>query len=81
MDSYYELFDLASGNMVEDYDHERDAIEALMHIVAEHGSQAIATFALTAVHEGQSTLIAMQGDLVARVEQEMRELIPQRRSS
>ncbi|MGH2614101.1 MAG: hypothetical protein ACRDJC_02580 [Thermomicrobiales bacterium] len=81
MDSYYEIFDLASGNMVEDYDRERDAIEALMRVVGEHGRQAIATFALTSVQDGQSTLIAMQDDLVARVEQEMRELIPQRRSS
>ncbi len=81
MDSYYELVDLASGNMIEDYDREQDAIEALMRVVEEHGSQAISTFALAHVQGNQRRLVAMQDALILRVEQEMRQLAPQRRTS
>lgn len=81
MDSYYELVDVASGNMIEDYDHERDAIEALVRVVEEHGSEAIATFALAHVQGSQRRLVAMQVDLVLRVEQEMGRLVSQRRTS
>ena len=67
--------------MIEDYDCERDAIEALMRLVEEHGSQAIATFALAHVHGNQRRLVAMQSDLVLRVEQDMELLAPHRRPS
>ena len=81
MDSYYELFDLASGNVIEDYERESDAIDALIQVVGDHGIQAIETFALTHVQSGRPVLIAMQGDLVLRVKQEMQQLVPGRRSS
>lgn len=81
MDSYYELFDLESGNVIEDYPREEDAIDALMQVIAEHGSAAIETFALTHVTNGKPILIAMQSDLVVRVEREMERLALQRRSS
>ena len=82
MDAYYELFDLASGNMVEDYDCEQDAMEALIGIVGNHGSLAIATFALTHVENGHSKLIAMQDNLVARVEKaRMERLVAQLHAS
>jgi hypothetical protein len=81
MDSYYELVDLASGNMVEDYDDEQDAIEALVRVAKEHGSEAIATFALAHVQGSNRRLVAMQGDLVMRIEQEMDLLAPHRRTS
>jgi hypothetical protein len=81
MDSYYELFDLASGNVIEDYESENEAIDALIQVVVNHGSQAIETFALTQVISGQPRLIAMQKDLVVRVEEAMQLAFPQRRSS
>lgn len=71
MDTYYELFDLESGNVIEDYAREQDAIEALVRVVAEHGMRAIETFALTYVEAGKPTLIAMQDELVLRVAREM----------
>lgn len=67
--------------MVEDYDREQAAIEALMLVVEEHGSSAIATFALTHVQGSQRRLVAMQDDLVVRVEQESGRLVPQDRAS
>jgi hypothetical protein len=80
-DSYYELFDLASGNVIEDYERECDAIDALIAVVSKHGPQAIETFALTHVEGGQPVLIAMEEELVLRVDQEMRRLVPHRRTS
>jgi hypothetical protein len=81
MDAYFELFDLESGNVIEDYVSERDAIDALVQVVVNHGSQAIETFALTHVTNGKSMLIAMQDELVLRVEREMEQLALQRRMS
>ena len=80
MDSYYELVDLASGNMIEDYDREQAAIAALMRGVEEHGSQAIATFGLSHVQGSQRHLVAMLDELFSRVEQAMGRLVPQHRS-
>lgn len=79
--SFWELVDLASGNMIEDYDREQDAIEGLMHLVEEHGREAITTFALAHVQGSQRRLVAMQHHLVMRVEQEMELLAPHRRTS
>jgi hypothetical protein len=81
MDAYFELFDLESGNVIEDYVSERDAIDALVQVVVNHGPQAIETFALTHVSNGKSVLIAMQDELVLRVEREMEQLALQRRMS
>ena len=81
MVSSYELVDLASGNMIEDYEREQDAIEALMRIVEHHGSHPIATFALAHVQGNQRRLVAKQDELVLRVEQEQGRLLPWRRTS
>jgi hypothetical protein len=81
MDSYYELFDLASGNVIEDYVSERDAIDALIQVAANHGLRAIETFALMHVSSGKPALIAMEVELMARIEREMNQLVPQRRTS
>jgi hypothetical protein len=78
MDSYFELFDLASGNVIEDYECERDAIAALVDVVLNHGIRVIGTFALTRVQSGQPTLIAMEDDLVRLVEREMSQLAANR---
>ena len=77
----HELFDLESGNVIEDYEAECDAIYALIDVVSRHGSEAIETFALTRVDSGKPTLIAMQDELVQRVEREMREHAMVRRTS
>lgn len=75
LDAYFELFDLESGNVIEDYARESDAIDALIQVVSNNGSQAIETFALAHVTNGKPVLIAMQADLVLRVEREMRQLV------
>lgn len=79
--SYWELFDLESCNVIEDYEAECDAINALIDVVSSHGAEAIETFALTRMDSGKPTLIAMQDDLVQRVLREMREQALVRRMS
>lgn len=81
MDSYFELFDLESGNVIEVYERESDAIDALVQVVVAHGIQAIETFALTYVQSGHPVLIGMQDDSMRRVEQETQRLVSGRRSS
>jgi hypothetical protein len=81
MNTYYELFDLESGIVIEDFDLKSDAIEALVLVVERHGFPAIGTYALTRVESGKPVLIAMQEELVARVERDMERLFPQRRTS
>ena len=76
MDAYYELFDLASGNTIEVYEDEREAIDALINVVSIHGVEAITTFALTFVQAGRPTLVAMEDGLVLRVQHELRNLVP-----
>lgn len=81
MHAHYELFDVASGNMIEVYEREDDAIDALIDVVATHGSTAIETFALTRIDRGQPTLIAMEDELVRRVQRATERLVPDRLSS
>ncbi len=81
MDPHYELFDVASGNMIEVYEREGDAIDALIDVAATHGLAAIETFALTRIDRGRPTLIAMEEQLVRRVQLATDRLVPDRLSS
>jgi hypothetical protein len=67
MDVFYELFDLATGNVIDDFATEEDALEALRSTKHEHGSAAISEIALLRYDDGRPTLVAMEHDLVARV--------------
>jgi hypothetical protein len=64
---FFELFDLKSGNVIEDFETEHDAIAALVAAEREHGSQAIENIALLRFEDGHPLLVAMEQDLVDRV--------------
>ena len=81
MDAYLDLLELASGNTVVDYNSEQDAMKDVMRVIEEHGSSAIATFALSRVQGDQPRLVAMQDDLVVRVVREIGQLVLQDRAS
>jgi hypothetical protein len=66
---FFELFDLVSGNVIEDFATEEAAIDALRAAEREHGPEAIGDIALLRFDNGHPTLIAMEGDLVERVAQ------------
>ena len=67
MDSTFEIFDMVSGNVVDVYDDENDAIGALADIAREDGFGEVARFALFHEQNGASTLVAMKDELVRRV--------------
>lgn len=74
MSTYYELFDFRSGNVMEHFDQEREAWHALRQMAIEFGIDELRDIGLSYTHDGQSTLVAMDDDLVRRV---LRELSPQ----
>jgi hypothetical protein len=69
MNVFFELFDLASGNLIEDFATEEEAIEALRLAERDHGPAAISDVALLRFDDGHPTLVAMEGELVERVRQ------------
>jgi hypothetical protein len=71
MSSYYELFDFRSGNVMENFAEERDAWDALRQMAMEFGIDELHDLGLSYTHDGESTLIAMDDDLVRRVLQEL----------
>lgn len=71
MNSIYELFDFRSGNVMEHFAHERDAWDALRKMAMEFGIDELHDLGLSFTHDGESTLIAMEDELVRRVEREL----------
>jgi hypothetical protein len=67
MNVFFELFDLESGNLIEDFATEEEALEALRSAERDHGPAAISDIALLRFDDGHPTLIAMEGELVERV--------------
>lgn len=67
MKVFFELFDLETGNVIEDFETEQDAMDALIAAEREHGSQAIKNVALLRFDNGHPALVAMEQDLVDRV--------------
>lgn len=76
MKSHFELFDLVSGNVLDIYDRESEAIDALIELSLDSGVGTIARFALTQECNGDSQLVAMGDDLVRLVEAKERNRIP-----
>ena len=75
MNASYELIDLISGNLFDAYERESDALDMLIEIDLAQGAEAVRRFALLREVDGDSGLIAMEDDLVRRVQQEKQNLI------
>lgn len=71
MDDYVELYDLRSGNLMANYDDEREAWEKLRQMAAEFGLEEVSGLGLARIHGDDSTLIAMEDELVSRVAHEL----------
>ena len=63
MDTYYQLFDLESGNLVADFAQEHDAWEALRSLEPDE----LHRLGLVRMEDDEVTLVAMDDDLVRRV--------------
>ena len=73
---YFEIFDLVSGNVVDIYANEREAVDALLEVARVQGVVEIERFALTHEQGSNSRLIAMQDDLVRLITREMVRMRP-----
>jgi hypothetical protein len=78
MNSFYELYDFRSGNVMEHFAQERDAWDALREMAMEFGIDEMHDLGLSFTNDGKTTLIAMEGDLVQRVERELSQ-VPSKR--
>jgi hypothetical protein len=67
MPASYEIFDLVSGNVLDVYDCEGDALDALADIALERGTAEVGRFALFRESDSNSALVAMKDDLVQLV--------------
>ena len=70
MNSCFELFDLQSGNVLDVFDHEYAALDALIDMEREHGEEAVRRFALLRCGE-ESSLVAMEDALVKLVKSQI----------
>jgi hypothetical protein len=63
----YELWDTESRNLLDDFDTEAEALEAVLELVALNGPDSAGTMALTRVHaNGQMVTVAMGAELASR---------------
>jgi hypothetical protein len=64
MNTFFQLWDTTTGNIVTEFDSEHDAIEALIGVQAEDGDAPLLSFALFRFQHGRPTLVAKEHDLV-----------------
>jgi hypothetical protein len=68
MNAFVELIDLESGNVIADYPDEHDAWRALRQMAMQFGLQELHGLGLMRFEDGNPSLIAMDDELVRRVE-------------
>ena len=73
MDVYVELYDLRSGNLMATFADEREAWEDLRRMALKFGLDEIGGLGMAQIRGDDSTLIAMEDELVRRVASELRQ--------
>lgn len=68
MDTFFELIDLGSGNVLADFDDIDEALTALRRTAERHGQPAIRNLSLMRIEGDDQSLVAMQDQLAAMVE-------------
>jgi hypothetical protein len=68
MDIYYELFDHSSATLLKEYDSETEAWDDLQAFSEVHGIESLAGLALLRVTNKVPKLVAMDADLIERVQ-------------
>jgi hypothetical protein len=59
----FELIDLTSGNVVNDFVSLRDALEAIRRLAEAHGGDTVGNLALLRLDGDEQSLVAMQASL------------------
>ena len=74
MNSFYQVKDMTSGNVIDDFDNRIEALATLNTIAKEHGQEELRTLSLLHVDGDKQTLIAMASELITLVKHESIEL-------
>lgn len=64
---FFQLMDKTSGNVIRDYDTEDEALAELREVAQNYGPDDIRGLALLKFEDGHPTLVAMDDDLIARL--------------
>jgi hypothetical protein len=64
MNTFFQLWDTTTGNIVTEFDSEDEVIQALIGVQAEDGDAPLLSFALFRFQHGRPTLVAKERDLV-----------------
>jgi hypothetical protein len=72
MDDYYQLIDLESGNVIDDFDTRADAFNFLAKTAGEFGEATIRELSLMRLQGETQELVALQQELVRLVEEHER---------
>jgi hypothetical protein len=67
MNTFFQLWDRTTGNLVTEFASEDEAIEALSAIQADDGDEPLLEYALFRFQDGRPTLVAKERDLVVHV--------------
>jgi hypothetical protein len=67
MNTFFQLWDRTTGNLVTEFDSEDEAIEALSGIQADDGDESLLEYALFRFQDGHPTLVAKERDLIVHV--------------
>ncbi|MGH7960307.1 MAG: hypothetical protein ACRERD_00590, partial [Candidatus Binatia bacterium] len=60
MNTFFQLWDTTTGNLVTEFDSEDEAIEALCRVRAEDGYASLLEFALFRFEDDRPTLVAKE---------------------
>ena len=67
MTEHYQLFDIESGNLFDEFDSKLEALVSLAEAAEKFGTEAISQFSLFRVSDGRPELVSMQQELVQLV--------------
>ncbi len=67
MDTFFQLVELTSGNVADDFETMDEATAALRKAVQMYGADAMRTYSLLEFVDGVATLVAMQDELLKLV--------------
>jgi len=67
VDRFFQLVELTSGNVADDFDTMEEATAALRQAVQTYGVDAMRTYSLLEFVDGAATLVAMQDELLKLV--------------
>ncbi len=71
METFYEIWDGDTNNLVDYYDTEQDALAYVSEFAEMHGHEAVRSWGMLRVRDGRSTLVAAGDDLIARASQQV----------